>query len=151
MNNVCENIFQKARKHAGLTQFDAAELLKVDTRTLQYYEAYERNPDLRMVAKMSNVYHYPYLWYEYIEMIAKEFEFMPTPAKNTNLEGSAINVSISINKYFHCKDKIMELVADGVISTDERTQWKEVKEISKKIIDSLTDFLIRAEESYIHA
>ena len=50
------NPYQKARENAKLTQEKAVESLPVEVRSLQYYEAGRRHPNLECARKMADLY-----------------------------------------------------------------------------------------------
>ncbi len=51
------NPYQKARENANLTQEKAVESLPVEVRSLQYYEAGRRYPNVKCAKKMSEIYN----------------------------------------------------------------------------------------------
>ena len=50
------NPYQKARENAKLTQEKAVESLPVEVRSLQYYEAGRRYPNVNCAQKMAELY-----------------------------------------------------------------------------------------------
>lgn len=51
-----DNPYQKARENAKLTQEKAVESLPVEVRSLQYYEAGRRYPNVNCAQKMADLY-----------------------------------------------------------------------------------------------
>lgn len=52
-----DNPYQKARENAKLTQEKAVESLPVEVRSLQYYEAGRRYPNVNCARQMAKIYH----------------------------------------------------------------------------------------------
>ena len=52
-----DNPYQKARENAQLTQEKAVESLPVEVRSLQYYEAGRRYPNVKCAQQMAKIYH----------------------------------------------------------------------------------------------
>lgn len=69
MKEICENIYKKSRKSAGLEQIEAADKLGVSARSLQNYES-ELNvtlPPLDIVRNMCILYNDKGLAYKHIK------------------------------------------------------------------------------------
>ena len=69
MKEICENIYKKSRKSAGLEQIEAADKLGVSARSLQNYES-EMNqtiPPLDIVRNMCILYNDKGLAYKHIK------------------------------------------------------------------------------------
>ena len=62
------NIYQTARKAAGLTQEAAAERLAVSDTSIRAYESGERLPGDDIVARMCAVYNVQYLGLQHLQL-----------------------------------------------------------------------------------
>ncbi|MFS8542113.1 MAG: helix-turn-helix transcriptional regulator, partial [Tissierellales bacterium] len=66
MKKRCRNIYRIARKSAGYTQEEAAELLHVSPRSLSDYEQGKTIPPDDVVCKMVEIYGARWLGYEHL-------------------------------------------------------------------------------------
>ena len=108
MQNDCTNIYQTARKVAGLTQERAAELLGLSPRSLADYEAGLRLPPNDVADRMVTVYN-------------SDVQTMILPEAVLTLIDAV---------YAFADDKLdrelIDIARDGVISEDERERFDHV-------------------------
>ena len=120
------NIYQAARKAAGLTQEAAAERLAVSVESMRAYETGLRLPGDDVVTRMMAVYDAQYLGAQHLQckpwllpecvMMAK-----PEPVAVIKLVRRVMAFAEA-----HRSDQLMEIAEDGVISEGERTLFDEI-------------------------
>ncbi len=71
MNESYRSIYQIARKNAGFTQLEAAELLHISVRTLGSYELGDVIPNGDLVYNMVTLYDAKWLGYEHLRQSTK--------------------------------------------------------------------------------
>ena len=116
MQNNCTNIYQSARKIAGLTQERAAELLFLSPRSLADYESGLRLPPNGVADKMVTVYN---------TQIARDL--LPD-VKEMALPEAVLTLVDAV--YSFADDRLdrelIDIARDGVISEDERERFDHV-------------------------
>ena len=119
MQTDCTNIYQNARKAAGLTQERAAELMGLSARSLADYEAGLRLPPNDVADRMVTVYNSQLLAVQHLRnstRIARDL--LP------DVQQMALPV------YSFADDRLdrelIDIARDGVISEDERERFNHV-------------------------
>lgn len=139
MAHDARNIYQIARKTAGLTQEAAAERLALSVESLRAYETGQRIPGNDVVSMMMSVYNAQYLGIQHVQAAGA-----PLPAcvqdvqVGLSLESSTIKL---VNRWLafanrHRCDQLLAIAEDGIIDEQERPQFDQ-------IIGELSD-LVRA-------
>lgn len=134
MKNLYNNIYKMARKSAGLTQNEAAELLNVSVRSLADYETGRTVPPDDIVVAMVEVYKTGWLAYGHLKnstLVGQKF--LPDLCIN-ELPAAVINLRKEIKDIFKAEDDIDNIVCDGKVDKKEKPVWdKIVKEINDVI------------------
>lgn len=123
MKEICENIYKKSRKSAGLEQIEAADKLGVSARSLQNYES-ELNvtlPPLDIVRNMCILYNDKGLAYKHIKK-SPIGEFIPDFSEQPSLTVATLAMISDFNKMQGMIAKIVEVAKDGIIDDSERAQ-----------------------------
>lgn len=129
MAHDARNIYQIARKTAGLTQEAAAERLALSVESLRAYETGQRIPGNDIVGAMMSVYNTQYLGIQHVQAAGA-----PLPAcvqdvqVGLSLESSTIKL---VNRWLafanrHRCDQLLAIAEDGIIDEAERPQFNEI-------------------------
>jgi len=120
------NIYQVARESAGYTQEKASEIMGISVESLRSYESNKRVPPDKTVIKMIEIYDTRYLAYQHLKTSAEVGkEYMPD-VDLTNLPTAILKLQKEVNDFIRCREEIIEITCDGVISEDEQPRWKEI-------------------------
>ena len=119
------NIYQTARKAAGLTQEAAAERLAVSDTSIRAYESGERLPGDDIVARMCAVYDTQFLGVQHLQLSAALLPVCIQEARPERLELAAIKLVNRIIAFAnrHRNDQLLAIAEDGVIDEEERPQF----------------------------
>lgn len=122
------NIYQTARKAAGLTQEAAAERLAVSDTSIRAYETGDRLPGDDIVARMCAVYDTQYLGLQHLQLKAALLPECVQEAHPERLETATIKLVRRIMRFAdgHRNDRLLEIAEDGVISDSERALFEEI-------------------------
>lgn len=125
MQNGGGNIYQTARKSAGLTQEAAAERLAVSLTSLRAYEGGERVPAGDVVARMCIVYDTQFLGVQHLQLFGSLLPECVQEARPERLETATIKLVRRIMRFAdgHRNDRLLEIAEDGVIDEDERSEF----------------------------
>lgn len=129
MAHDARNIYQIARKTAGLTQEAAAERLALSVESLRAYETGQRIPGNDIVGAMMSVYNTQYLGIQHVQAAGA-----PLPAcvqdvqVGLSLESSTIKL---VNRWLafanrHRCDQLLAIAEDGIIDEAERPQFDRI-------------------------
>lgn len=119
------NIYQTARKAAGLTQEAAAERLAVSDTSIRAYESGERLPGDDIVARMCAVYNVQYLGLQHLQLKTALLPDCVQGARPEPLETATIKLVRRIMRFAdgHRNDRLLEIAEDGVIDEAERAEF----------------------------
>lgn len=122
------NIYQAARKAAGLTQEAAAERLAVSVESMRAYETGQRLPGDDVVTRMMAVYDAQYLGAQHLQCkpwLLPECVMMAHPEP---LPVAVIKLVRRVMAFAeaHRSDQLMEIAEDGIISEGERDLFDEI-------------------------
>ena len=125
MANGGGNIYQTARKSAGLTQEAAAERLAVSLTSLRAYEGGERVPAGDVVARMCIVYDTQFLGVQHLQLFGSLLPECVQEARPERLETATIKLVRRIMRFAdgHRDDRLLEIAEDGVIDDEERPEF----------------------------
>lgn len=125
MANGGGNIYQTARKSAGLTQEAAAERLAVSLTSLRAYEGGERVPAGDVVARMCIVYDTQFLGVQHLQLFGSLLPECVQEARPERLETATIKLVRRIMRFAdgHRNDRLLEIAEDGVIGEAERPEF----------------------------
>lgn len=137
MQNDGGNIYQTARKAAGLTQEAAAERLALSVESVRAYETGLRVPGNDIVARMCAVYDAQYLGMQHVQLSGALLPACLREARPERLEAATIKLVRRMMRFAdeHRSDRLLEIAEDGVIDDDERPEFlsiaAEISEIVK--------------------
>lgn len=125
MPNGNGNIYQVARRAAGLTQEAAAERLAVSDTSMRAYETGQRLPGDDVVARMCAVYNTQYLGLQHLQL---KSHLLPECIQEARPEPLPVAVLKLVRRVMafaeaHRSDQLMAIAEDGVIDDDERAQF----------------------------
>ena len=122
------NIYQAARKAAGLTQEAAAERLAVSVESMRAYETGLRLPGDDVVTRMMAVYDAQYLAAQHLQCKPWLLPECVMMAKPEPLPVAVIKLVRRVMAFAeaHRSDQLMEIAEDGVISEGERDLFDEI-------------------------
>ena len=130
MQGNCANIYQNARKAAGLTQERAAELLGLSTRSLTDYETGQRVPANDVVDQMITVYNSQLLAVQHIRETAQFARALLPDVRAMSLPEAVLTLVDAV--YAFADDRLdrelIDSARDGMISEDERERFDHVVE-----------------------
>lgn len=138
MQNGGGNIYQTARKSAGLTQEAAAERLAVSLTSLRAYEGGERVPAGDVVARMCIVYDTQFLGVQHLQLFGSLLPECVQEARPERLETATIKLVRRIMRFAdgHRNDRLLEIAEDGVIDEAERPEFLAITAELNEIIKS---------------
>jgi transcriptional regulator with XRE-family HTH domain len=133
------NIYETARKSSGLTQERAAEQIGVSVGSIKDYESGKRIPPDDVVVRMIDIYDSRYLACQHLrENVKAAHSILPVNIEVRDLSSSILRLQKEVNDFIKCRDDMIEITCDGVISDDERPRWdnimKELDHISAAIM-----------------
>ena len=125
MQNGSSNIYQTARKAAGLTQEAAAERLALSVESLRAYETGQRIPGNDIVARMCAVYDTQCLGVQHLQLSAALLPVCIQEARPERLELATIKLVNRIIAFAnrHRNDQLLAIAEDGLIDEEERPQF----------------------------
>lgn len=128
MSKGSENIYQTARRAAGLTQESAAERLAVSVTSMRAYETGQRIPGDDIVAIMCTVYDAQYLGLQHLQLKSTLLPGCIQAARPEPLPVAVIKLVRRVMHFAeeHRSDQLMEIAEDGVISESERELFDEI-------------------------
>ena len=128
MQNGSSNIYQTARKAAGLTQEAAAERLALSVESLRAYETGQRIPGNDIVARMCAVYNVQYLGLQHLQLKSALLPECVQYARPELLPVATIKLVRRVLAFAeaHRSDQLLEIAEDGVISDSERALFDEI-------------------------
>lgn len=139
MQNDCTNIYQSARKIAGLTQERAAELLGLSVRSLADYEAGLRLPPNDVADRMVTVYNSQLLAVQHLRNSTQIARDLLPDVQTMGLPEAVLTLVDAV--YAFADDRLdrelIDIARDGVISPDERERFD-------RVIDKIRDITAAA-------
>ena len=138
------NIYQTARKAAGLTQEAAAERLAVSDTSIRAYESGERLPGDDIVARMCAVYNVQYLGLQHLQLKTALLPDCVQEARPEPLPVAVIKLVRRVMRFAeaHRSDQLMEIAEDGVIDESERELFGEIVTELDGIIQAATNLKV---------
>ena len=134
MQNDCTNIYQSARKIAGLTQERAAELLGLSTRSLADYESGLRLPPNDVADRMVTAYNSQLLAVQHLRNATQFARDLLPDVQTMALPEAVLTLVDAV--YSFADDRLdrelIDIARDGVISADE---WERFDRVIDKIRD----------------
>ena len=128
MQNDCTNIYQHARKIAGLTQERAAELLGLSVRSLADYKSGLRLPPNDVADRMVTVYNSQLLAVQHLRCSTPFARNLLPDVKTMALPEAVLTLIDAV--YAFADDRLdrelIDIARDGVISEEERERFDHV-------------------------
>jgi transcriptional regulator with XRE-family HTH domain len=132
MKRRCENIYQIARKAAGLTQEQAAEMLYISVRSIAEYEAGRTIPPDDIVCKMIDLYKAYWLGYQHLKQASEVGRRFLPDIQISDLAMAVLRLQKETADVGAIQTAMVEIVCDGKIDGSEQQRWKTVeREISE--------------------
>lgn len=130
MQNDCTNIYQSARKIAGLTQERAAELLGLSPRSLADYESGLRLPPNDVADRMVTVYNSQLLAVQHLRNSTQFARELLPDVKSMTLPQAVLNLVDAVYAFADSRAdrELIDIARDGVITEDERERFDHVVE-----------------------
>lgn len=132
------NIYQTARKAAGLTQEKAAEKLGIDVRSLRAYEGGERLPPDDVADLMVILYDSQYLGLQHLRASAELARNIIPAVKEVPLPQAIMHLLDHVYAFAdeHRDRQLIAIGADGRIDEDERPLFDEISRDLEEIIEA---------------
>ena len=140
MQNDCTNIYQSARKIAGLTQERAAELLGLSPRSLADYESGLRLPPNDVADRMVTVYNSQILAVQHLRSSSQIARDLLPDVQAMALPEAVITLVEAIHDFSAggMDHELLRIARDGAISADERERFnRAIKKIRNIIVAAL--------------
>lgn len=126
------NIYQIARKNAGLTQEQAAELLHISVRSLAEYESGRVTPPDDIVCEMIELYKAYWLGYQHLKQASEVGRRFLPDVQISDLAMAVLRLQKETADVGALQTAMVEIVCDGKIDGSEQQRWKTVeREISE--------------------
>ena len=146
MSNECESLYKVCRVSAGFTQEQAAELLGVAPRTLSDYENDKARVPDDIVAAMADVYNAPLIVYYHLKHFSPLGKYLPEIQEPQTNGDMAFQAIIARDELGPAVDCIKRLVADGVIDSDEESEFAECIHALRKVYGKILSVVAYAEK-----
>ena len=125
MQTENRNIYKKPREIAGYSQERAAELLDISVESLRAYETGRRVPPGEVVVRMMDLYNCQYLAVSHLRTSEACASFLPD-VKLQYLPTAILRLQKELNDFLKCREEVLDITCDGVISPEERPRWEKV-------------------------
>ena len=128
MQSDCTNIYQNARKIAGLTQERAAELLDLSQRSLADYESGLRLPPNDVADRMVTVYNSQLLAVQHLRNSTQFARALLPDVQSMTLPQAVLNLVDAVYAFADSRAdrELIDIARDGVITEDERERFDHV-------------------------
>ena len=128
MQNDCTNIYQSARKIAGLTQERAAEMLGLSPRSLADYESGLRLPPNDVADRMVTVYNSQLLAVQHLRNSTQFARDLLPDVQSMTLPQAVLNLVDAVYAFADSRAdrELIDIARDGVITEDERERFDHV-------------------------
>lgn len=145
------NIYQTARRAAGLTQEAAAERLAVSVESLRAYENDYRVVPNDVVSRMVEIYDKQYLAYQHLRQTTDLMARVVPELDQRSLLELGARITTRINRLARTggADRLLEIAEDGRIDEAERPDFEALAADLREIIRAglELDILCREERS----
>lgn len=132
MKGSCSNIYQTARKSAGMTQDNAAAMLGVSPRSVSDYESDKTVPPDDIVCSMIEVYKANWLGYQHLRSSTEVGQRYLPEIDFSDLPKSVLRFQKEVGDISQINRDMIEIACDGVIDREEKDKWKSV---TKEIVE----------------
>ena len=132
------NIYQTARKAAGLTQEAAAEQLAVSVESLRAYENGHRIPPNDVVARMVVCYDKQYLAYQHLQESNELMARVVPELEQRSLMETVLRLFKRLKRLDRDGrvEQLLEIAEDGQISAEERGEFDAIVADLREIVRS---------------
>lgn len=139
------NIYKAARQRAHMTIETASEMLNVAPRSLQHYEAGDRETPDEIVAGMMQAYNAPYLGYQHLRASPVGKVILPevcdiSPAR------CAIKTALAAEHVPDIAKTMLAIGEDNRIDQSELATLQKIQASTKKLVGAFFSVLILSEE-----
>ncbi len=139
MQGMYPNIYQRARKYAGITQEAAAEILNISVESIRAYETGIRRPTQDTLDLMARCYHTDWLYALHAREVSSGVQdILPDFMPGTGLSQAACDVIDKIYSFAdrHSDRRLLAIAADNVITDDERREFDRIMEDLQDIVQA---------------
>lgn len=135
MQTNCGNIYQNARKAAGITQERAAEMMGISVRSVADYEAGVRIPPNDVVEMMVLCYNSQLLAIQHLRLTSMARSILPE-VEELRLPEAVLQLIDAIYDFADDKQdrELIDIARDGIISEEERPRFERIVEHINRII-----------------
>lgn len=137
MSQENRNIYQIPREAAGLTQEKAAELIDVSVESLRAYETGRRIPPGRIVVKMIEIYNAHYLGVQHLKNSDEVGQAYLPEIELKDLPTAILRLQKELSDFLKCRDEILDITCDGIISEDEKERWARVMKEMDDVVTAI--------------
>lgn len=132
------NVYQTARRAAGLTQEKAAELMGVPDRSLRAYETGERVPPNDVVELMCDCYNAQHLAYQHLKESNSLMHRVVPALEPRDLREAVLRIYNRLRRFDKAKDleRLMDIAEDGRIDDQERQEYDAILNDINELIQS---------------
>lgn len=142
MRDTSELPYKTSRKAAGFTQMDVVDQLGVADTTLSAYENGARVPD-DIVDKMCELYNDPLLAYWHMRQTTLlGAKYLPPITQITSGGEMAFQSIIAKTRINPVVDDITQIMSDGVVLLNEKTDWMRDIDTLKEVAGRLLSVLL---------
>ena len=142
-----KNIYQKLREEANLTREAASTLLEtVSPERIERIESEKAEPYPDEVLLMSKKYKAPSLCNYYCSNQCPIGQYYVPEIKLKDLSQIILEMLSSLNSMNKCKDRLIEITADGVIADDELSDFLFIQEELERISITVETLQLWSEE-----
>ena len=124
MKHRFANVCYYARKSAGLTIEQAAELINVSPRMLSYYEAGSKAVPDDKVAKMVQIYENRELGYIYLSERTCTGKLVLPQIQPAGISSRTLRLRIGLRQVAETQHILEDIAVDECISENERTSFQ---------------------------
>lgn len=121
-----------ARKNAGLTQEQVAELLEKDVRTISRYESNIAIPPIDVMDKICDIYQDEWIGYEYL-LNYKLGQRLFTHLKEQSLAENTLSLIFNFNRAKEVLNDLMLICMDGKITAKEKPKYTKILNVFRLV------------------
>ncbi|NLW01214.1 MAG: helix-turn-helix domain-containing protein [Clostridiales bacterium] len=149
MQKQCGNIYKTARKAAGLTQEQAAEMLYISTRSLAEYEAGRTVPPCDVVCRMVEVYGATWLAYMHLKTSSEVGRRFLPDLELSGLPMSVLKLQKEVDDVTNIHRDIVEVVCDGKVDEEEIPKWQNIEKEVMEMVSAGLGMLFSQKEKAV--
>lgn len=139
MTGCCGNIYKNARRVAGLTQEQAAEMLFISVRSVAEYEAGRIIPPDDVVCRMIELYRARHLAYLHLKNSSEVGRRYLPDLDIVDLPRSVLRLQKEVKDVTDINPDIVDVACDGIIGEHEHHIWMRVeKELTEMVSAGLS-------------